>query len=54
MRKSPPEEDLRPEYKRADFNELVRGKYIERLEKGSVVVVPGPPAKQDPPSQEGR
>jgi hypothetical protein len=33
------EDDLRPEYRRSDFGELVRGKYVERLKKGSNVVV---------------
>jgi hypothetical protein len=35
-------DDLRPEYKRSDFGVLVRGKYIERLRKGSNVVVLDP------------
>jgi hypothetical protein len=30
---------LRSEYKRSDFGELVRGKYIERLQTSSNVVV---------------
>jgi hypothetical protein len=30
-----PEDDLRPEYRRADFTELVRGKYVEQLKKKS-------------------
>lgn len=30
---------LRTEYKRSDFGVLVRGKYIQRLRKGSNVVV---------------
>ena len=37
--KSLVEDDLRPEYRRSDFGELVRGKYVERLKKGSNVVV---------------
>lgn len=36
------EDDLRPEYRRSDFGELVRGKYVERLKKGSNVVVLDP------------
>jgi len=41
IRKDEPEheDDLRPEYKRSDFGELVRGKYVERLKTGSSVVV---------------
>jgi hypothetical protein len=40
--KTTPEDELRPEYKRSDFGELVRGKYVERLKKGSNVVVLDP------------
>lgn len=36
------EDDLRPEYKRSDFGKLVRGKYAERLKKGSNIVVLDP------------
>jgi hypothetical protein len=32
-------DELRSEYKRSDFGELVRGKYIERLQTTSVVVL---------------
>jgi hypothetical protein len=39
---APVEDDLRPEYQRSDFDELVRGKYVERLKKGSNVVVLDP------------
>jgi hypothetical protein len=44
MKKAKPssEDELRPEYKRSDFGELVRGKYVERLKKGSNVVVLDP------------
>ncbi len=44
MKKDKPlvEDDLRPEYRRSDFGELVRGKYVERLKKGSNVVVLDP------------
>lgn len=35
-------DELRSEYKRSDFGVLVRGKYIERLRKGSNVVVLDP------------
>jgi hypothetical protein len=31
--------ELRPDYKRSDFTELVRGKYVERLQASSNVVV---------------
>ena len=34
--------ELRPEYKRSDFKELVRGKYVERLQTSSNVVVLDP------------
>ena len=33
------DDELRPDYKRSDFGELVRGKYFERLKKGANVVV---------------
>ena len=35
-------DDLRPEYKRSDFGTLVRGKYVERLQVSSNVVVLDP------------
>ena len=35
-------DELRSEYKRSDFGVLVRGKYIERLQKSSNVVVLDP------------
>ena len=35
-------EGLRSEYKRSDFPALVRGKYIERLQTSSNVLVPDP------------
>ena len=35
-------DELRPEYKRSDFGALVRGKYIERLQTSSNVVVVDP------------
>lgn len=34
--------ELRPEYKLSDFRELVRGKYFERLQASSNVVVLDP------------
>jgi hypothetical protein len=36
------EDELRPEYKRADFGALVRGKYVDRLRKSFNVVVLDP------------
>ena len=35
-------DDFRPEYKRSDFGALVRGKYIQRLQTSSNVVVIDP------------
>jgi hypothetical protein len=35
-------DELRSEYKRSDFGELVRGKYVERLKTRSNVVVLDP------------
>jgi len=35
-------DELRPEYKRSDFGALVRGKYVERLQASSNVVVLDP------------
>ena len=35
-------DELRSEYKRADFGALVRGKYVERLQASSNVVVIDP------------
>lgn len=32
-------DDLRPEYKRSDFDVLVRGKYAQRLRSSNVVVL---------------
>ena len=34
-----PADDLRPEYKRADFGTLVRGKYAQRVVEATNVVV---------------
>jgi hypothetical protein len=50
--KSSREDDLRPEYKRSDFGELVRGKYVERLSKGSNVVVLDPRVARAFPTSE--
>jgi hypothetical protein len=35
-------DELRPEYKRSDFGAMVRGKYVERLQVRSNVVVLDP------------
>ena len=45
-------DELRPEYKRSDFGELVRGKYVERLKKGSNVVVLEPRVARAFPTSE--
>jgi hypothetical protein len=37
-----PADELRPEYKRSDFPALVRGKYVERLQQSTNVVVLDP------------
>jgi hypothetical protein len=40
--KTPAADELRAEYKRSDFSGLVRGKYAERLQESSNVVVIDP------------
>jgi hypothetical protein len=40
--KSPDSDELRSEYQRSDFGVLVRGKYVQRLQKSSNVVVIDP------------
>jgi hypothetical protein len=54
MKKANPSsgDDLRPEYKRSDFGRLVRGKYVERLKKGSNVVVLDPRVARAFPTSE--
>jgi hypothetical protein len=44
MKKANPKtaDELRPEYKRSDFGELVRGKYYKRYTESSNVVVLDP------------
>jgi hypothetical protein len=37
-----PSDELRPEYRRSDFQSLTRGKYAERMRKSSNVVVLDP------------
>lgn len=50
--KSSTADDLRPEYKRSDFGELVRGKYVERLKQGSNVVILDPRVARAFPTSE--
>ena len=50
--KPPSEDDLRPDYKRSDFGRLVRGKYVERLKKGSNVVILDPRVARAFPTSE--
>jgi hypothetical protein len=45
-------DELRPEYKRSDFGELVRGKYVERLKRESNIVVLDPRVAQAFPNSE--
>jgi hypothetical protein len=54
MKKANPSsgDDLRPEYKRSDFGRLVRGKYVERLKKGSNVVILDPRVARAFPTSE--
>jgi uncharacterized DUF497 family protein len=54
MKKDDPEyeDDLRTEYKRSDFSELVRGRYAERLKEGSNIVVLDPRVAQAFPNSE--
>jgi hypothetical protein len=40
--RQPMDDELRPEYKRSDFGELVRGKYVEELKRSSNVVMLDP------------
>jgi hypothetical protein len=40
--KKAPTDELRPEYTRADFGPLVRGKYVEQIREKSNVVVLDP------------
>lgn len=46
------EDDLRPEYKRSDFGELIRGKYAERLKKQANLVLLDPRVAQAFPTSE--
>jgi hypothetical protein len=50
--KRPATGELRSEYRRSDFGVLARGKYINRLQKGSNVVVLDPDVADVFPSGE--
>ena len=54
MKKAKSELDdwLRPEYKRADFGKLVRGKYASRIQKSTNVVVLDPQVAKVFPNDE--
>jgi hypothetical protein len=52
MKKDEMADELRKEYKRSDFGELVRGKYVDRLKKGSNVVVLDPRVARAFPTSE--
>jgi hypothetical protein len=43
---------LRPEYKRSDFGELVRGKYASRIQKSTNVIVLDPQVAKVFPNDE--
>ena len=45
-------DELRPEYKRSDFGELVRGKYADRIKEESNVVLLEPDIAQAFPNDE--
>ena len=47
-----PGDELRQEYQRSDFGELVRGKYVDRLKKGSNVAVLDPRVARAFPTSE--
>jgi len=46
------EDDLRPEYKKSDFGELIRGKYAERLKKQANLVLLDPRVARAFPTSE--
>ncbi|MBK8898206.1 MAG: hypothetical protein IPN66_13635 [Candidatus Competibacteraceae bacterium] len=54
MKKVKPEmaDELRPEYKRSDFGEIVRGKYANRIKEESNVVLLEPDIAQAFPNDE--
>ena len=45
-------DELRPEYKRSDFGEIVRGKYANRIKEESNVVLLEPDVAQAFPNDE--
>lgn len=45
-------DELRPEYKRSDFGELVRGKYAARIAESSNVVVLDPEVARAFPNEQ--
>ncbi len=50
--KTKPSDELRPEYKRSDFGEFVRGKYATRIEEETNVVLLEPEIAQAFPNDE--
>jgi hypothetical protein len=50
--KSEQNDGLRPEYKRSDFGELVRGKYASRIRKSTNVIVLDPQVAKVFPNDE--
>lgn len=46
------EDELRPEYKRSDFGEIVRGKYARKIKEESNVVLLEPDVAQAFPNDE--
>jgi hypothetical protein len=50
--KSDTTDELRPEYKRSDFGEIVRGKYANRIKEESNVVLLEPDIAQAFPNDE--
>ena len=50
--KSEMTDELRPEYKRSDFGEIVRGKYADRIKEESNVVLLEPDIAQAFPNDE--
>ena len=50
--KSEQNDRLRPEYKRSDFGELVRGKYANRIRKSTNVIVLDPQVAKVFPNDE--
>ncbi|MFA5920873.1 MAG: hypothetical protein WC856_06235 [Methylococcaceae bacterium] len=50
--KSKTTDELRPEYKRSDFGEIVRGKYVNRIKEETNVVLLEPDIAQAFPNDE--